>query len=285
MRTWLVLDCHYLCHRAFHTSRDLSWKGKPSGVIFGFLKTISALKDRFQTDHVAFCFEHRHIFRRNIYPAYKAHRRTKERTGEERRLYESLCIQISELKERYLPKIGFRNIFCFRGMESDDIMAAIAGGMLENEEVVLVTSDSDLYQCLRSNVSIWSPQKRRLLTERWFQRQYGIQPRTWSVVKAIAGCPSDGVKGIEGVGEITALKFIRGELDTGSKAFQSISSEKGREIVRRNKSLVKLPFEGCPTPVLRREDNVTEESWISVCGMLGMRSIANHPPIATRKLK
>ena len=278
MKTWLVLDVHYLCHRAFHTTRGLSWQGKPSGVIYGFLKSISTLKNEFQTDRIAFCFEHHHLYRKDIYPAYKQRRR-QEKTPEERQAYSELSWQISELRQRYLPKIGFKNILHYRGMEADDILAAIASCPLaKDEQVILVTADSDLYQCLRPGVTIYPPQKQKLLTEEWFTKQYGIRPRQWAVVKAMAGCIGDGVEGIAGVGEKTAIRWIRDELLATSKGYRAISCYQGAEIVRRNRRLVELPYEGCPLPVLL-EDKISLAGWKEVCSLLGMRTLSQQPPV------
>jgi len=281
MKAWLVIDVHYLCHRAFHVAKDLSWKGRPTGVIFGFLKSITWLKDELQTDRIAFCFEHPKNYRKDVYPPYKARRHGHERTSEEKASHSQLVIQICELRQRYLPQIGFKNIFCYHGMESDDSLAAIAKGCPLDEEVILVTGDSDLFQCIRSNVSIYSPQKRMLLTESWFRSKYGIPPTKWAVVKAIAGCATDEIAGIKGVGEVSALKYVRGTLPEHTKQYQAITSAEGKAIVRRNRALVELPYEGCPVPMLQ-EDQVSLDGWKEVCSLLGMRTIAGRPPVATR---
>lgn len=283
MRTWLVLDCHYLCHRALHTSGSLSWKNQATGIIFGFLKSISVLKDEFQTDSVAFCFEHRHLFRRDLFPDYKRKRKTREKSEEEQKLYESFGIQVCELRKRYLPGIGFKNIFSYRGMESDDVMASIAKNLPAGDSAVLVTSDYDMLQCLSESVSMYSPQKRKLFTESWFRKTYKLPPHKWAVVKAIAGCSGDGVPGIRGVGEVTALKYLRGELPQDSNAVRAILSKDGKATIRRNRELVELPFKGCPVPELKG-DCVTRKSWLSVCEALGMKSIASRPPILTWRL-
>lgn len=263
--------------------KQLEFGGKATGVVFGFLKSISALKDEFQTDRVAFCFEHKRLFRRDLFPDYKSKRRQSTKTPEEKAAYKAMAIQIEQLRTRYLPQIGFKNIFCFEGMESDDIMAAIAEGEAPNN-VILVTADSDLYQCLTPWVSIYSPQKQMLYTDAWFRKEYEINPKQWAVVKAIAGCKSDEVPGVYGVGEVTALKFVRGELPKSSKAWQGIMSKTGKWTVRRNRQLVELPFPGRPILYKLQEDRIDREGWKEVCGALGMRSIANHPPIATRRL-
>ena len=280
MKTWLILDVHFLAYRAFHTTRDLSFKGRASGVIYGFFKALTDLKDEFCTDRVAFCFEHRHLFRRDIYPSYKGRRLTKKITPEEAQARKSMTIQISNLQNRYLPRIGFKNIFSFCGMEADDIMAKIA--QEATDDIVIVTADKDLYQCLRPNVSIYSPIKRIRLTEEWFVKKYRVKPWKWAVVKAIAGCASDEVEGIKGVGEITALKFLRGDLEKNSKAYRAICSREGKAIIRRNRKLVELPYEGCPIPELR-EDEIDRDGWRETCQLLGMKSLMRHLPISTMR--
>lgn len=274
MNTWLVLDVHYLAHRAFHSTKGLSWEGRPTGVIFQFLKSIQTFKDEFQTDRIAFCFEHPHLFRRDLHPGYKQ-RRHKQKSPEEQRSYSELSIQISELRLRYLPKIGFRNIFYVPGMEADDILASIALNYSMEDRVVLVTADSDLYQCLRKNVMIYSPQKQKLFTKKWFLKHYGFHPRKWAILKAITGCKGDEVPGIGGVGEITALKFMRGELPADGRVFRMIKGSE--ELVKRNLDLVKLPFKPCPVDLL--EDKIDLKGWKDVCRILGMRTLSNTPPI------
>jgi len=265
----LVLDVHLLCHRAFHTMKNLSWEGKSTGVIFGFLKTLNFLRDELQTDRVAFCFEHPHLFRKDIYPAYKE-RRASQRSPEEKMARKQLSRQISRLRDQYLPMIGFKNIFCFHGYESDDLMARIA---LNEPDVILVTSDSDLFQCLRSDVMIYSPSAGRILNEAWFRKKYGLHPHYWARVKAIAGCATDEVKGIPRIGELTALKFLRGELKESSAAYKAIDSARGQAIALRNMRLVRLPYEDCPVPIIQR-DKLSRKGWEKVCDMLGMKSLA-----------
>ncbi len=279
-KTWLVLDVHFLAHRAFHTTKALSHKGESSGVIYGVLRAVLDIKERFMTDRVVFCFEHPTLYRKTICPTYKLKRHKREMNDEEREAYKGLILQIMELQRRYLPRIGFRNIYSFNGMESDDIMAKIAE--TQTDPVVIVTADADLYQCLRPGVRIFAPTKDRILTEEWFRNKYGIKPKQWALVKAIAGCSSDEVPGIAGVGEITAVKFLRGELPTKSRAYKSIMSEEGKAIVRGNREIIELPFKGCPSPLLT-EDKIDRNEWREVCKLLGMQSIAGRNPIVTVK--
>ena len=73
-----------------------------------------------------------------------------------------------------------------------------------------------------------------------FRKEFKIDPGDWVEVKKVAGCPTDGVPGVSGVGIKRAIKYIKGEL-TGKK-YQNIIYNK--KLIKRNEKLVKLPFEG-----------------------------------------
>lgn len=270
--TWLVMDVSFLCHRAWHTTGDLSWKGSATGVVYGFLRTVQDLKDVFLTNRVVFCFDHPHLFRRDIYPAYKQKRNDRQCwTEEESESYRAMRRQLVDLQHNYLPNIGFRNILCADGYESDDLMARVAADCPENEEVILVTSDGDLLQCLQHNVSMFSPIKKMLLTNKHFDAMFHMPPRKYALVKALAGCKTDNVQGIKGIGEKTALRYCRGELPQNTKSYRAIIA--GAETVIRNRKLVQLPFEGCPHFSLV-DDNISNSNWEKVCRSLGIKSLA-----------
>lgn len=287
MKPLLILDCHYLCHRAFHAQRDLSFHGIATGVIYGFLKQIGHLKETFQTDRVAFCFEGTTLYRRVDFPEYKMKRISAEAGDPEKtKARGDLCRQIDALRIHYLRQIGFRNIFYYPGWESDDIMGRMAKKAAPDDEVILVTSDADMYQLLRPNVLMYCPTKKRLLTEDWFRRSYGIRPWQWAMVKAMAGCSSDGVPGIPGVGEITALKFIKKELPKTSAIYKVITSPEAAEIVQRNRQLVELPYENVPTPTPEWDDTerISAKGWNDVCVRLGIKSMIGRAPVFSRRM-
>lgn len=277
----LILDCNYLCHRAFHSQRGLSWEGKPTGVIYGFLSGIQHLKNEFQTDWIVFCFDGNNLKRKLYYPNYKL-RRSKEKNEEQDAARNELYLQINRLRNEYLPAIGFKNVLCYEGYESDDLMASIALRTCDRS-VVLITSDADMYQCLSSNISMFSPINKKLFTQKWFWNQHGIAPRKWAMVKAISGCHTDEIPGISGIGEITALKYLRGELKEDSEAYQKINCKEGRAIIRKNRPLVELPFSGTPTPAIR-SDSIDRKGWNDLCKMLGMHSLIDRPPIISTQM-
>lgn len=286
MKPLLVFDCHYLCHRAFHAQKDLSFHGIATGVIYGFLKQIGHLKDTFQTDRIAFCFEDARSYRQIFFRGYKEKRRHESEDPLKTKARGDLCRQIDALRSSYLRQIGFRNIYYYPGWESDDIMARIAKTAEPDDEVILVTSDADMYQLLAPNVLMYCPNKRKLLTEEWFRQSYGIQPWQWAMVKAMAGCQTDGVPGIPGVGEVTAVKFIRKQLPKTAAIYKTIMSERSAEIVKRNRSLVELPLADPPTPTPEWDDGelISTKGWNDVCTRLGIKSMIGRAPVFNRKM-
>lgn len=282
MSPWLLLDVHYLCHRAFHSAKGMSWEGRPTGVIFGFLQSIGGLMDRFNTKDVFFCFESVRSLRKELYPDYKKKRTQRERTPEEQKAYKEFIQQIQLLRTELLPKIGFKNIYSFDGFESDDVLAML-GKQADRlqQDALIISADHDMYQCVSPYVHCYNPQAGQRMTPELFKKTYGIPPSRWALCKAIAGCNTDEVAGIQGVGEKTALKFLTEGLNPESKAFSSILSPEGKAIVRRNRKLVELPFDGCPEPAILK-DHVKEKNWKEVCLQFGMRSLVCKAPIPMR---
>ena len=271
-RRYLILDCNYLAHRAKHVFGDLSHEGSMTGVIYGFLKDLLILSERFNTQRFIFCWDSKSSKREKIYPLYKANRTAIEYTKEEQEFYKAFQNQMYLLRTEYLPTIGFKNIFYQEGYEADDIMAAIVKDIIPKlEEAVIVTADQDLFQCLRSNISIYNAATHEELTLRRFKKAYHIKPKQWAKVKAIAGCTTDNVKGIVGVGEITAIKYLRDRLKESTKKYKDIQIG-WKSIVLRNRALVELPFKGTKTPKLV-QDSISQKGWNIVTKKLGMKSI------------
>ncbi len=275
-RTWLLFDVDYLCCRNFFALGDLSHKELPTAVLFGFFRDINTLVERFATPNVAFCFDHGKGIRETTYPMYKAKRRSREYTPEEETRYTALAQQKWQLKMDFLEYVGYENIFYQKGYEADDMIASVCRTLPQSDEAVIISADKDLWQCISSRVSCFNPQSKKSVTLQSFYEEWGIQPTQWADVKAIAGCSTDDIDGVEGVGEVTAAKYIKGSL-TGKKvkAIQDFN----KSLVRwRNTQLVHLPFSGCKVCELK-EDVVLANKWTELMDDLGMKSIRKEFPI------
>jgi DNA polymerase-1 len=282
-KTWLLLDCNYLCHRAFHAFKELEYKEVATGVLFGFLHDVSSLVSTFDTPRLVFCFDSSRSVRKKVLPSYKSSRKTRHdaEPDEDREKRKELQRQISIIRKQILPKLGYRNIFYQVGYEADDIIGSIVKRSLsKKDEAIIVSSDQDLYQLLRDNVSIYNPHQHKTTTNESFFVHYKIPPKWWPDVKAIAGCSTDDVLGIKGIGEKTAIKYLRNKLGKTTRAYFNIENDDG--IVYRNMRIVQLPYPGTQTFDLL-DDMLDVEAWKEITEEYGMHSIRDVSLLVRRR--
>lgn len=271
--TWLVLDCNNLCHRAYHAMGGLSYDGQLTGVVYGFFKELSRLQDRFNTDRVAFCFDRGCHRRKKILPEYKAKRAREDRTLEEMEARSEIERQIEALRHDYLPAIGYRNILSGDGYEADDWIAVAVRSLLPGDDAVMVSSDKDLLQLLSATprVDFYSLHKKKLVTAESFEAEWGLPPIKWRWVKSIAGCSTDEIPGVKGVGEKTAAKFLRKELKEDSTLHKRIVADTATRF--RNLQLVRLPLASLDDErVILRSDAPSLNEWRRLTQRLGFKS-------------
>ena len=195
-------------------------------------------------------------------------------TDEEKEFREDLHKQLTKLRQIELLKIGFRNVFWQQGFEADDLIASVCKD--KKQDFIVVSSDQDMFQLLSKHVEIYNPMSKKFITKSSFTDKYGVKPKEWATVKAIAGCSSDGVPGVSGVGEKTAIKFMNGDLKQTTKAFVSIANS--TDLIERNLKLVKLPLPETLSFKLYN-DKVTGSRWDVGMSRMEMNSLMKKYPI------
>lgn len=272
MDTWLILDVSNLCYRAMYTTGQLSFDGKATGILYGVFRDVIYLQTLFNTDKVVFCFDGGYKHRLEIWPGYKLRRREvgEELPEVEQESRRKLREQIKLLREQYLYDAGFVNVVHQEGYEADDLIASICEGLGKDEKAIIVSTDQDLWQLLSSKVTIWNPVKKKSITADSFREEWGIGPSQWADVKAIAGCSSDEIPGIKGVGDKTAVKWLTGDLKPESKGYARIVAR--RDTWERNLLLTRLPMKGTKKFKLGK-DEMTREKWDWVMDRIGAKSL------------
>lgn len=269
-RTWLILDCHYLAYRAYYALGPLSTtKGDRSEILFSFMREICDLRERFGTMRFVFCFDQGYEKRTAIYPAYKRNR-YKELTEVEYDNLRAFKKQIFRLRTCYLPELGFRNILNKKGYEADDVIATVCQSLHpKRDKGIIVGADKDFYQLIDKHIFLWNPQTKEPMNLKYFRKLYGIEPSEWPMVLALAG-GHDNIHGIKGVGETTAIRYVRGELMHHSKAYKAIQEESAT--VERNLQLVRLPFDDS-IEIRLRDDRLNRKSWDRLIERYEMKSL------------
>jgi len=260
---WVLIDLSFLAHRALHSTGELETEDIPTGVLYGFFEQLySICKCPVVSSNKILIFtDSRRSWRNRAYPEYKKKRR-EQRTEEEQQQLEIMYKQIDILKNKALPRMGvpvYRQI----GLESDDLIAIAAKQLTKmKEEAIIITSDGDLYQCITPFVQWYDPQRNLLITEESFQDLKGIAPGLWGMVKAIAGCATDNVPGLKGIGEKGAIKYLRTELPVHLKQFKTISE--GTEEIKKWAELVVLPHKKTK-PIFIEEPEYNSKIFFSFC--------------------
>jgi len=244
---WVLVDVSFLAYRALHTVGHLAVEETPTGVLFGFFSQLRSIcqDPRVDSNKIALFFDSKKSYREKAYPLYKKKRR-QEQPEERIQQINSMWDQVKILRNKILPAIG---VPCFlqAGLESDDLIAHASRSLImkawqdKGPRGVIITADGDLYQCINPACHWYDPSRSKYFDVPTFLAAKGIHPSRWGEVKVIGGCSSDNVTGVPGVGEKTAVDFLKGQLPKKYKRYQAIVSDEGKEIRERNRDLVVLP--------------------------------------------
>ena len=276
-RTWVIIDSNYLAYRAFYSVGGLSYKNTPTGATFGYLGALLQFQTIFPNSELttAHCFDSKKSKRRRMAKRYKHNRRKarKKLDPKTREKLDQLYYQINKLRRKYLFQIGYQNVFHQVGYEADDLIASACKNLVKEDEAIIISSDKDMYQLITKQVKIYNPRLKEMMTLERFKSVYGIHPSYWSDVKALAGCNSDEIKGVPGIGEKTAVDFLLGKLDhtTKTKKIDSIMSREGKFIQDANKRLVHLPLKGTKQCVLIPDKKLG--GWNAVMKSLNIKTL------------
>ena len=253
MKTILNIDCDGVCWTVFHALPPLSNEEQGTAVIYGFLNHLFALQGFHKAEHIVFAWDSSASKRIDLFPKYKWKRRNRkiEYTAEEKKMHKDRVRQFKILRTHILPTLGFRNIFCEEGFEGDDIIASVAKKYSKKHFVKIIARDGDLYQLINENCTMFDIVTHQIIDEEVFFDKYGVYPDMWADIKGIAGCTTDEVPGVQGIGEDRAIKYLLGNMKTSSVLYKRILNSP--ELIKLTRRLTVLPFEGTPKYKLKKD--------------------------------
>ena len=259
----ILVDASPMAYQAMFVNASIPRSGLYASMVQSFLENTLSLAESFYTKRMVFIFDSKTSARKEIYPDYKKNRRD-NLTPEDIKRYQIMDQFRTDLRKKILPSLGFSNIFVQKGREADDIIATICHQTLE--DIMIVSTDADLYQCLAVNVCMISNVTGNITTLKSFQQKYGIFPSQWALVKEIGGCKTDKVKGCTAfIGEGRAIHYIKKTLNA-KWTEKIVKAKEGR---KRNRRLTVLPFEGTKTPVFN-VDHFVPSSYKKLCRSFGL---------------
>lgn len=254
----LIIDGNNMIFRNNVMNELYDKNGNRTSGILGTLNNIHFLLTHMysvykeEVSEIYMTFDAGHSKRRlEIYPEYKANRK-KDQTDEELQKKKEFIEQANSLCEN-LHLFGVKPIRVW-GAEADDIIYCLSEKLKEkypNDMIFIVSTDQDFHQLIDRNVSILNPISKDILTAENYEDKIGIPLNKFITYKILVGDSSDGIKGIQGIGEKTAKKLVNSyesldemfaDADTlrKSKRLARIVTEEGAEVLDRNNQLINL---------------------------------------------
>lgn len=219
----LLIDGNSVLFRGFYATAYgnimKTSKGVYTNAVYAFANMLNKAIRTIQPDYCAVAFDKgKHTFRHDIAPDYKAGRRE---TPEE--LVGQFQL-VREMLEAYnLPYFEFDTI------EADDIIGSLSKKY--NVETCILSSDRDMLQLIDDTTSVYVMRKGMSdiakMDEAALKEEYGLKPYQIIDYKGLAGDKSDNIKGVEGVGDKTAVKLLN-DFDTCEGIYEHIDEIKGK---------------------------------------------------------
>lgn len=270
-RDWLIVDAPNAVWRAFYGVAHR----EPLPAVLMALHAVNELADEFGVADVAWAFDRKPYKRKELFDGYKAGRERVKVDEAEQAAIDDCRARIGKLASDYLPRLGYTNVLEKRGYEADDLMAAAVRGLAPGDRAVLVSADYDLYQLLGPTCAVYHPQTDAWVTAKTFRTKYGLDPSLWAEAKAIAGCSSDDVPGLRGVGIQTAVKFLLKQLPRTHKTCYDIHRFLKTPEYERNLALTALPYPGLSPIELAPDPDRRPQSWRRLCEELDLGRLAD----------
>lgn len=211
-----LIDASGYIYRAFYSLPEMTNPaGQSVNAVYGYTRMLVSLIQRIERDgngpdYLAAVFDppagRGNNFRRAIDPGYKANRAP---------LKPELAGQFDLVRAATealgIPLLGVD------GFEADDVLASYAEeGRNSGLEVVIVSPDKDIMQLVADRndafgygpIRMWNPLNGKAVGIPEVREKFGVYPHQVPCVQALAGDPTDGIPGVEGIGIKTAAKII-----------------------------------------------------------------------------
>jgi len=241
----LLIDGNNMSHRVFWTNQELQYKGRHTGVLFGFFRQLIFLRKKFPEHFMVVAWDGGYARRKaesqaavaaGIIPsAYKQPSEDAKAEADPKKLeeMESLNTQMNQLRDEALPMV--RCVQAWRqGIEADDLIHTYClkakkwGG-----EAVVVSSDRDFMQVLGigTEVTIFDAMKGETWTTERFNLEFGFDPSLWVDVGALQGDHGDNIWGLDGWGPKTSCDYVRqyGTVDNIIEAIRAKEKKSKKE--------------------------------------------------------
>src|SRR3990167_725479 len=199
--TLFLVDGSSFLYRAYYGLKPLhTLDGRPVQAVYGFVRMVKKIMDTFDPHKFVLVWDSKgKTERHEIFPAYK----------ETRQAPPSDLFEQKELINEFADLIELHQI-ALPGIEADDIIYSLAKDASQaSENVIVISSDKDLYQMIDDNVHIFDPFKNTIVNQEDFEADKGFPVNKLSFYYALLGDSSDNIPGVRGIGKKGAVELVQ----------------------------------------------------------------------------
>ena len=205
----ILVDAMHLMYRCAYAYADLkTTDGLRSGIVHGFLTNIIMLAENYKDSALVFCWDHGDSWRKlkapNVYKSNRGHWDVRS----------VVLTDVDVLQNHFLAHIGYKQI-SYPSIEGDDCISLLVNQFsfphpFNTIEILIYSGDRDFNQLVNDRVKIIRNSKEGMVMvdEATVHTEYGIRPCDWVKMRALCGDSSDGLPGVKGVGEKTAVALL-----------------------------------------------------------------------------
>lgn len=246
MKKILLIDGHNLLFRMFYgiPAPIKNSKNQDIRALIGFIGSLKKLVDKFQPYSLIVIFDTETSKKSNleIDIDYKLNRIDYSTVTEN----ENPFFQLPLIKKA----LEYLNIFYLEieDYEADDFIASVIFNTRNSEyQYIIVSTDSDFIQLVSNDVFLYIPKGKKsvLLNEEEVIKKYNVAPQKYVVFKSLVGDRSDNIKGVMGIGNISASKILKYDtiqdyvLDNPNSRFSKLLID-NKELIRKNQKLIEM---------------------------------------------
>ncbi len=196
-----LIDGSSFLYRAFYGLQPMhTTSGAQIHAVFGFCRMLKKLLDQSQPKYIMLVWDSRgRTERHELYPEYKS----------TRQIVPSELMQQKDKIMIFADLIGLQQIAQV-GIEADDIIYSLAQDYSQTgHEVVVVSSDKDLYQLVRDpKIIVLDLFKNITIDKLKFQDLYNFPVEKLAFFYALVGDTSDNIPGVRGIGKQGAQLLV-----------------------------------------------------------------------------
>lgn len=246
LRTLLLIDGSNLAHRAYQKFKNLKApNGKPTGLIYGFMRLLQSYVVRFGTSYVIVTFDTRESkesnFRVELLKDYKKHRKENKINMD----YDDFNRQL-RLVKRMLKLLNVPVIWDGVGLghEADDYIGYLT--LTYPGKVIIVSSDKDFCQLLDKRVKIYNPFKDSMIHYQTCSDYMDYTADECVDYLCLLGDKSDDIPGYKGMGPVKIRQFldefksIENFLSNKKNTFKGIDHDGLELLYERNRELIDI---------------------------------------------